>query len=148
MAPKCFSSIAQPGRSSASNIPTKTLMQSVSRIQTGSLLTQVISTQPLVHKHAGWVADCRSFLCLLLSTALQKPAAAQTAVSQPAIHMANPDGGTVDSEGGYWSAEYGSARVVRFVHDKVDMVVQLPVANPTSCTFGGQVRDCRCRASV
>lgn len=76
---------------------------------------------------------------MVVSIALQQPAAAQTLVSKPAIHLANPDGGTVDSEGGYWTAEYGSGRVVRFVGDKVDMVIQLPVANPTSCTFGGQV---------
>ena len=94
------------------------------------------------------VAGLRVRLCVLLlpvellRTALQQAAAAQTAVSKPAVHLANPDGGTVDSEGGYWTAEYGSGRVVRFTDDKVDMVVQLPVANPTSCTFGGPVRNC------
>ena len=78
-------------------------------------------------------------MILVSSPALQQAAGAQTLVSTPAIHLANPDGGTVDSEGGYWTAEYGSGRVVRFVDDQVDMVIQLPVANPTSCTFGGQV---------
>eukprot|EP01046_Picozoa_sp_COSAG06_P093479 COSAG06_NODE_39668_length_410_cov_0.575563_1_plen_35_part_01 len=28
---------------------------------------------------------------------------------------------------------YGSGRGVRFLNNKIDMVVQLPVANPTSC---------------
>ena len=35
----------------------------------------------------------------------QKPAAGQEQVTTPAAHEANPDGGTVDAEGGYWSAE-------------------------------------------
>ena len=105
----------------------------------------------------------------------QKPAAGQEQVTTPAAHEANPDGGTVDAEGGYWSAECmlrlparprllrvdlfillavlahhsrlaalpadGSGRVVRWVDGRPSMVVQLPVPNATSCTFGGADLD-------
>jgi hypothetical protein len=46
----------------------------------------------------------------------------------------------------YNDDRYGSGRVVRFLNNTIDMVVQLPVANPTSCTFGGPVRHWHCCA--
>jgi len=49
-----------------------------------------------------------------------------------------PDGSCVDAEGCLWNAEYGGWRLVRYTSaGKVDRVVQLPVANPTCCCFGG-----------
>ena len=48
-----------------------------------------------------------------------------------------PDGGTVDTEGAYWSARYGGGCVVRVTPaGVVDRVVALPVSQPTSCAFG------------
>jgi D-xylonolactonase len=49
-----------------------------------------------------------------------------------------PDGLTCDVEGGVWVAHWGASRVSRFSPqgDLLD-VIQLPVAQPTSCTFGG-----------
>jgi L-arabinonolactonase len=48
------------------------------------------------------------------------------------------DGGTVDSEGFLWSANYHGWRVTRFAPDgKVDRVVELPAAQITCCAFGG-----------
>jgi sugar lactone lactonase YvrE len=50
-----------------------------------------------------------------------------------------PDGSCVDAEGCLWNAEYGGWRLVRYTPaGKVDRVVQVPVANPTCCCFGGE----------
>ena len=49
-----------------------------------------------------------------------------------------PDGLTVDSEGGVWSAKWDGSRVVRYTPDKkVDITLDLPVSRPTSLIFGG-----------
>jgi sugar lactone lactonase YvrE len=54
----------------------------------------------------------------------------------------HPDGATVDSEGCYWIALYGAARVVRIASDgRVIAEHPLPVDAPTMCAFGG--RDLR-----
>ena len=53
-----------------------------------------------------------------------------------------PDGATVDVEDHLWLAEYGGWRVTRFAPDgSVDRVIEMPVQNPTSCTFGGPDLD-------
>ncbi len=55
-------------------------------------------------------------------------------VAPPAV----PDGATVDAEGFVWCAHWGGWRVVRHAPDgRIDRVVDLPVAHPTSCAFGG-----------
>lgn len=49
-----------------------------------------------------------------------------------------PDGSCVDADGGLWNAQYGGGRLVRYAPTgKVDRVVDVPVANPTCCAFGG-----------
>ena len=49
-----------------------------------------------------------------------------------------PDGSTVDSEGFVWNAEYAGGRLVRYTPDgRIDRVIDLPVSQPTSCSFGG-----------
>lgn len=49
-----------------------------------------------------------------------------------------PDGSTVDADGCLWSAEYAGGRVVRYRPDgRIDRMIDLPVTQPTSCTFGG-----------
>jgi len=49
-----------------------------------------------------------------------------------------PDGSCVDEEGCLWNAEYGAWRLVRYSPDgKVDRTLEVPVANPTCCCFGG-----------
>jgi sugar lactone lactonase YvrE len=49
-----------------------------------------------------------------------------------------PDGSCVDADGCLWNAEYGGWRVVRYAPSgKIDRVIELPVANPTCCCFGG-----------
>ena len=50
-----------------------------------------------------------------------------------------PDGSTVDNEGYLWSCRWGGSCVIRFnPKGKVDDIVELPVENVTSCTFGGK----------
>lgn len=53
-----------------------------------------------------------------------------------------PDGSAVDAEGGLWNARWDGHCVVRFAPGgKVDAVIELPVAKPTSCCFGGAALD-------
>ena len=49
-----------------------------------------------------------------------------------------PDGGCVDAEGFYWSANVDGWQMVRFAPDgSVDRTVKLPVQKPTMPAFGG-----------
>ncbi|MGE4241193.1 SMP-30/gluconolactonase/LRE family protein [Ramlibacter sp.] len=51
---------------------------------------------------------------------------------------AKTDGLTVDAEGGIWCAIFGGRRIERRRPDgALDRTIELPVTNPTSCTFGG-----------
>lgn len=53
-----------------------------------------------------------------------------------------PDGMAVDVEGGLWIAHYGGGRVTRFTPGgRADHAVTLPVAQVTSCVFGGPALD-------
>lgn len=53
-----------------------------------------------------------------------------------------PDGSCVDAEGCLWNAQYGAWRLVRYTpQGKVDRVIDMPVANPTCCCFGGEALD-------
>jgi sugar lactone lactonase YvrE len=50
----------------------------------------------------------------------------------------SPDGSAMDREGNLWNARYGGGCVVRVdPGGKVDGVVEMPVGNVTTCTFGG-----------
>lgn len=52
--------------------------------------------------------------------------------------LVGPDGMTVDVDGGLWVAVYGGSCVRRYSPDgELDMVVELPVTDVTSCAFGG-----------
>jgi sugar lactone lactonase YvrE len=49
-----------------------------------------------------------------------------------------PDGSAIDAEGFLWNARYGGGCVVRIAPDgRVDRVLTMPVARPTTCAFGG-----------
>ena len=48
------------------------------------------------------------------------------------------DGSAVDEEGFVWNAQWGAWRVVRYAPDgRIDMVIPMPVQQPSSCAFGG-----------
>jgi sugar lactone lactonase YvrE len=54
----------------------------------------------------------------------------------------NPDGLTVDAEGGVWVALYGSGAVHRYTAaGRLDAVVEVPTPKVTACTFGGPRLD-------
>jgi sugar lactone lactonase YvrE len=49
-----------------------------------------------------------------------------------------PDGSAVDSEGYLWNCRFSGGCIVRVVPDgKIDRVIDMPVKNVTTCTFGG-----------
>ncbi|MEZ5668682.1 MAG: SMP-30/gluconolactonase/LRE family protein [Alphaproteobacteria bacterium] len=53
-----------------------------------------------------------------------------------------PDGSTVDAEGYVWNAQVFGHRIVRYAPDgRVDRVVEVPMENPTSVSFGGPDLD-------
>ncbi len=44
----------------------------------------------------------------------------------------------MDEEGFVWNAQWGAWRVVRYAPDgRIDMVIPMPVQQPSSCAFGG-----------
>ncbi len=50
-----------------------------------------------------------------------------------------PDGSAMDAEGYLWNCRYGGGCVVRVAPDgSVERVVEMPTANVTTCTFGGE----------
>jgi sugar lactone lactonase YvrE len=50
-----------------------------------------------------------------------------------------PDGSALDSEGYLWNCRYGGGCIVRVAPDgRLDRVVEMPVENVTTCTFGGR----------
>jgi L-arabinonolactonase len=53
-----------------------------------------------------------------------------------------PDGSTVDAEGGLWNAQWGMGRVVRYTPDgREDIVVQVSAQQPTRPALGGAALD-------
>ncbi|WP_306119335.1 MULTISPECIES: SMP-30/gluconolactonase/LRE family protein [unclassified Roseitalea] len=49
-----------------------------------------------------------------------------------------PDGSAIDSEGFLWNCRFGGGCIVRVAPDgTVDRVIEMPVKNITTCTFGG-----------
>ena len=49
-----------------------------------------------------------------------------------------PDGSAVDAHGYLWNAQWGGWKIVRYAPGgRVDMEIRMPVAQPSSCAFGG-----------
>ncbi len=50
----------------------------------------------------------------------------------------SPDGSTVDSQGFLWNCRFCGNCIVRVAPDgKIDRIIEMPVKNITTCTFGG-----------
>ena len=68
------------------------------------------------------------------------------AISNPRVHLEGfergaPDGSAIDEHGCLWNARFGGSCLVRITPGgEIDRIVELPVTNPTSCTFGGPDR--------
>jgi len=59
-------------------------------------------------------------------------------VDLTSLEGGEPDGSTVDIEGGVWNAQWGASRVVRYRPDgREDRVITIPTAQPTRPAFGG-----------
>lgn len=53
-----------------------------------------------------------------------------------------PDGAAIDTDGCLWNAKYGGSCIVRYTpKGVVDRIIELPVTQPTCCTFGGPQLD-------
>jgi sugar lactone lactonase YvrE len=65
------------------------------------------------------------------------------AIGPPRVFFAGfdrgwPDGSAIDAEGYLWNCRFGGGCIVRIGPDGgVDRVIDLPVTNVTTCTFGG-----------
>lgn len=67
----------------------------------------------------------------------------------PALPAGRPDGAAVDAEGGYWICANDGAALFRYRADgRLDRRIELPVAKPTMCAFGGPRRDLLLVASM
>jgi sugar lactone lactonase YvrE len=61
------------------------------------------------------------------------------AVTPGHIH---PDGSTVDAAGGVWNAQWGGSRVVRYTaQGELDVIIGMPVSQPSCVAFGGPDLD-------
>ncbi|MGC2401857.1 MAG: SMP-30/gluconolactonase/LRE family protein [Acidobacteriaceae bacterium] len=50
-----------------------------------------------------------------------------------------PDGSAIDTDGYVWNCRYGGGCIVRVSPSgKIDRTIEMPVARPTNCTFGGE----------
>ncbi len=53
-----------------------------------------------------------------------------------------PDGSCVDSQGYLWNAQWGGGRVVRYhPNGEINLVLHLPISQPTCVTIGGSALD-------
>jgi sugar lactone lactonase YvrE len=60
-----------------------------------------------------------------------------------------PDGSAIDTDGYVWNCRYGGGCIVRVAPGgEIDRVIDLPVRNPTNCTFGGKDRNVLCVTSA
>jgi sugar lactone lactonase YvrE len=69
----------------------------------------------------------------------QSQAISRRRIFASGFHRGLPDGSAVDTEGYLWNCRYGGGCLVRFAPGgEIDRVIEMPVANPTTCAFGGE----------
>lgn len=57
-------------------------------------------------------------------------------------HPGRPDGAAVDADGCYWTCGNDAGRLLRFTPDgRLDRTIELPMAKPSMCSFGGRELD-------
>lgn len=57
-------------------------------------------------------------------------------------HPGRPDGAAVDAEGCYWTCANDAGRLLRFTPaGRLDRTIELPMAKPSMCAFGGPGLD-------
>jgi sugar lactone lactonase YvrE len=63
---------------------------------------------------------------------------AQPRLFQQGFARGAPDGSSIDSAGYLWNCRFGGGCIVRIAPDgTIDRVIEMPVQNITTCTFGG-----------
>jgi sugar lactone lactonase YvrE len=96
-----------------------------------------------------WSPDCRHFyfgdtLANVIREYDYAPATGAIANERPFLEgfaRGLPDGSTVDAEGYLWNCRFSGGCIVRVAPDgTIDRVVEMPVKNITTCTFGGPDR--------
>jgi sugar lactone lactonase YvrE len=96
-----------------------------------------------------WSPDCRRFyfgdtLANVIREYDYDPATGAIANERPFLEgfaRGLPDGSAVDAEGYLWNCRFFGGCIVRVAPDgKIDRVVEMPVKNITTCTFGGPDR--------
>ncbi len=59
-------------------------------------------------------------------------------VFQAGFARGAPDGSAIDSAGCLWNCRFGGGCILRLARDgSIDGVIEMPVQNITTCTFGG-----------
>jgi sugar lactone lactonase YvrE len=111
----------------------------------------VVDTNLLVPNGIGWSLDHKIMYFTdsprrIIYSFDYDEATGAIANKRPFITVADtdgvPDGMTVDSEGGIWSAHWGAWKVTRYdPAGKVERVITMPVERPTSFAFGGKDLD-------
>lgn len=91
----------------------------------------------------GTLYFCDSRAAEILCCSYDSPSAGVSDVRAFArIDAGSPDGSIIDADGCLWNAQWGAARVVRYLPDgSVGDSVALPVKNPSCCAFGGGSLD-------
>jgi sugar lactone lactonase YvrE len=85
-----------------------------------------------------YYVDTASQAVVQLSFDAQGHVAQQRTVVEIPEGVGGPDGLTVDADGGIWVALWGGGAVHRYTPDGgLDVRIELPVAQVTSCAFGG-----------
>ncbi|MGA2827160.1 MAG: SMP-30/gluconolactonase/LRE family protein [Streptosporangiaceae bacterium] len=111
----------------------------------------VVFTGVAISNGIAWTADGEKVF--YIDTPTQRidvfdydPATGLPSGRRPVVHVdpdqGAPDGMALDAEGGIWVALYGGHAVHRYREDgTLDAVIDLPVSQVTSCTFGGPDLD-------